>query len=53
MAKFKYKNITNQDHSVIGFGIVKAGDTIESEWPIQNPNFERVEKEESKKRSNK
>ncbi len=53
MAKFKYKNITDQDHSVIGFGIVKAGATIDSEWPIQNPNFEPINKEETKKKGSK
>lgn len=51
MSKFKYKNITDQDHSIMGFGVVKAGATIDSDWPIQNPNFELMEKETFKKRS--
>ena len=37
----------------MGLGIVKAGATIESNWPIQNPNFEPIGKEEPKKKGNK
>ena len=44
MAKLTYKNISNQDQSVIGVGLVKAGETIEVDEPLENPNFEQVNK---------
>lgn len=37
--KYKYKNISDQDQTVIGVGVVKAGETIEVDTPIENPNF--------------
>ncbi len=39
--------------TLIGFGVVKPNDIITSEYPIQNPNFERVEESESKSKRSK
>jgi hypothetical protein len=39
----KYKNISGTDQAVIGFGTVKAGEVIETEEKLENPNFQMVE----------
>lgn len=39
----RYKNITDYDLTVIGVGVVKAGETVEAEL-IESPNFELVDK---------
>jgi hypothetical protein len=41
----KFKNITDSDLSVIGFGIVKAGETVELPNDFHNANFQRITKE--------
>ena len=41
----KYRNISNQTQALIGFGVVKPNETIETEEKINNPNFELVSKE--------
>lgn len=43
----KYKNITKKDLSLVGVGLVKAGEVFETEVKINNPNFP-VTKEEIK-----
>ncbi|MFA5168816.1 MAG: hypothetical protein WC530_09845 [Candidatus Omnitrophota bacterium] len=35
----RYKNISDQDLTVIGVGIVKAGADVEVAEPINNQNF--------------
>lgn len=40
--KYKYKNISDQEQNIIGFGVVKPGETIESDTPIENPNLKLV-----------
>jgi len=41
----KYKNITEQDLSVIGVGIVKVGQEVEMPKGFNNANFKIVKKE--------
>lgn len=43
-----YKNTTKQDIALIGIGVVKAGETIETDQVIENPNFKLVEVDKSK-----
>lgn len=47
----KYKNITKQDLSVPGVGIVRAGETAEMPEGFHNVNFEKVEKTVEKPKS--
>lgn len=44
-----YKNTTKQDIALIGLGVVKAGGTIETDQVVENPNFQLVEVDNSKK----
>lgn len=37
-----YRNKTNQDQAVAGIGLVKAGETITTDKPIESTNFEEV-----------
>lgn len=39
---YKYKNISKEDLSVVGLGVIKAGETIELDYEITNSNLERV-----------
>lgn len=41
----KYRNISNQTQELIGFGVVKPNETIETQEIINNPNFELVSEE--------
>ena len=48
----KYKNTSNQTQELIGFGVVKPDEMIETQDIINNPNFELVaetKKNEGKK----
>lgn len=36
---FKYKNVTKQPQSLVGYGTVKPGKTIETQKAVHNPNF--------------
>lgn len=36
---FTYKNVSELDQDLVGFGEVKAGDVIETDREIHNPNF--------------
>lgn len=38
----RYKNVSDQDLNLVGFGFIKAGETIETDRPVFNPNFEEV-----------
>lgn len=38
----RYKNISDQQQTVIGVGEVGPGGSIETLEPINNPNFEQV-----------
>lgn len=38
----QYKNVSEADQLVVGFGVVAAGDIIEVEEAFDNPNFELV-----------
>lgn len=41
--QFTYRNKTGVTQDLIGVGIVKAGETITVDEPVQNPNFELVD----------
>ena len=36
---YKYKNVSDMEQSLIGFGVVAAGDEIETDRAVENPNF--------------
>lgn len=42
MAKYRYRNITDQDLTLIGHGTVSSGETIETDDELVNANFELV-----------
>lgn len=42
MGKFKYRNKSDQEQTVIGVGKVEPGKTIETDEPVHNPNLELV-----------
>lgn len=37
---YKYKNVSSQEQTVMGFGVVKPGQTIITQRKLENPNFE-------------
>lgn len=39
---YKYKNVSATEQSLIGFGIVKAGEEIETDRAVENPNFKYI-----------
>ena len=39
----KYKNISKQTQTLIGFGVIEPEGTIETQEKINNPNFKLVE----------
>ncbi len=39
---YKYKNISDSEQSLIGFGVVDADAEIETDRVIENPNFKYV-----------
>lgn len=43
MKTYLYKNITDQETMLVGYGLVSAGKTIEIEKLIDSPNLELVE----------
>lgn len=42
MPTYKYQNISDQDQMLMGYGNVPAGDIIEVEFVINNPNFKLI-----------
>ena len=42
MAKYKYKNISDQKIVIINVGEVAPGETIETDEPVNSPNLEQV-----------
>lgn len=42
MAKYKYKNTSEQELTIINVGVVAPGQVIETNEPINNPNLEPV-----------
>ena len=44
----KYKNISKQTQTLIGFGVVEPNGLIETKNKINNPNFKLVEVEKPK-----
>lgn len=48
MSKYKYKNISENDLVVMGVGEVKAGEVIETDHEVENPNLELVKDEKVK-----
>ncbi len=48
----EYKNTTNKDLVLIGYGLVKAGETIKTKNKINNANFKEIseKKEENNKK---
>lgn len=49
MIKRKYKNVSGIDQTLVGFGIVDAGVTIETTEEINHPAFEEVQPVKEKK----
>lgn len=47
--KYKYKNISHNDLMVPNVGIIRAGETIETNIEINNVNFKRIYEEFEKK----
>jgi len=39
---YKYKNISENDQSIVGVGLVLAGQEFQSPRLIENPNIERL-----------
>lgn len=47
----KYRNISEQKQSLIGFGVVNPGETIETKKiKINNPNFKLVSEEPKRRK---
>lgn len=44
----KYENVSGVDQSLVGYGIVKAGATINVPFKIENPNFTVISEEDNK-----
>jgi len=42
MAMFRYRNESKNDLMIVNVGVVKAGDIIESDTVIENPNLVKV-----------
>jgi len=40
--KYKYKNISDQELVIMNVGVVKPGEEIEVDYPIENPNLQLV-----------
>lgn len=45
----KFKNKSEQDLNVIGFGIVKSGETVELPEDFHNANFQKITRETREK----
>ena len=45
----KYKNITENELTVPGIGIVKPGETVEAPEGFHNVNFEKIEERKKQK----
>lgn len=45
LMKYRHKNISGQDLSIEGIGVVKAGEVIDAPENFHNANFEKVESE--------
>ena len=39
MTKFTYKNISNNELELMGFGVVEKGGVITTDTAVDNPNF--------------
>lgn len=48
MSTTTYKNVSEADQTLVGFGVIGAGDTVETDREINHPAFEQVEAEEVK-----
>lgn len=46
LVNMKYKNISDKDLSLVGVGLVKAGEVVEVNEPINNANFQLLKKEQ-------
>lgn len=44
----EYKNTTNKDLVLIGYGLVKAGETIKTKNKINNANFKEISEKKKK-----
>lgn len=53
MAKYVYKNISNTTQTLIGVGIIKAGQKFEVSEKVVNGNFELQSPENDKKTEHK
>jgi hypothetical protein len=49
MTTHRYKNITDQELVLVGFGVLAVGETIETEEVIENPNLETLNDAKTKK----
>lgn len=43
MSTTTYKNVSEADHTLVGFGVVRAGETVETDQEINHPAFEQVD----------
>lgn len=43
MSTTTYKNVSEADQTLVGFGVVRAGDTVETEQEINHPAFDQVD----------
>lgn len=39
---YKYENVSDREQALINFGLVKAGGTIDTVLPVENPNFKYI-----------
>lgn len=43
MSTTTYKNVSEADHTLVGFGVVRAGETVETDQEINHHAFEQVD----------
>lgn len=43
MSTTTYKNVSEADHTLVGFGVVRAGETVETDQEINHAAFEQVD----------
>lgn len=48
---YKYKNITDQEQALTGFGLIKPDQEFTTTRPVENPNFELIEATETDRRA--
>ena len=43
MSTTTYKNVSEADHALVGFGVVRAGETVETDQEINHAAFEQID----------